>query len=120
MGRTPHLAQGDDRSRRCDLMADAVPTEKVPSDEVPSTKVPAPRWVSLARSAGLGLAIAGTIGVGWNQTNGADEPPRSCVGMGNETIDTTTYRRDPEQRCAWVDAEGELVPVDDEGTPLPR
>jgi hypothetical protein len=87
----------------------------------PTEKPPTPRWVSLARSAGLGLAIAGTIGLGWNQTQGTDEPQRFCTADGFTAADgVTPYHRDLEQGCAWVDEDGELVPVDDEGTPLPR
>jgi hypothetical protein len=84
-------------------------------------QVPTPRWVSLARSAGLGLAIAGTIGVGWNQTHGAEEPARFCPADAYIAEDGSTahHRRDPEQDCAWVDEDGDLVSFDAEGTPVP-
>ena len=75
-----------------------------------------PRW-TLVRSVGLGLALAGTIAIGWNHTHGATAP-RSCPADGYTLQDGTALHRDAD--CAWVGPDGKPVPVDADGRPVDR
>jgi hypothetical protein len=74
------------------------------------------RW-QLLRAAGLGFLLAGAIAVGWNQTH-QDEPlTKMCTADGVVTDDGALLTRDPDQDCAWVDADGNLVSLDSDGGP---
>ena len=78
--------------------------------------------MTLIRSAGLGLALAGTIAVGWRNTH-PDEPapaPTCAADAASGEDAGATYHRDPAQGCAWVDADGHLVEVDANGRPIHR
>ncbi len=81
-----------------------------PTDERHRASEPAPRIVPL-RSAGMGLAIAGVIGIGWRHTHEPDPAPRFCPADGYITADGTELHRDPAQGCAWVDDDGRRVEV---------
>lgn len=70
------------------------------------------------RSAGLGLALAGTIGIGWQRTHEPEDPPNFCTADAYIDEDgINEYTRDIDQDCAWVDSEGNLVDVDANGNP---
>lgn len=73
------------------------------------------RW-RLIRSVGLGLALAGTIAIGWHQLKADASPTTSCPAAA-KTVDGSTLRQDPGQGCAWVDADGNPVPTDAQGNP---
>lgn len=75
------------------------------------------RW-RLIRAAGLGIALAGTIAFGWSHLRPQEDAPATfCTADGYTTESGEVYGRDPQQGCAWVDAEGNKVPVDAEGQP---
>lgn len=74
------------------------------------------RW-RLVRAAGLGIALAGTIAFGWSHIRPAPESARFCTADGFVTEAGQTLTRDPDQGCAWVDADGARVPVDADGMP---
>ncbi len=65
----------------------------------------AKKRLTLIRSAGLGLALAGTIGLGWQLTHPADSKPKFCTADGFVGMDGEALHRDPDQDCAWVDAD---------------
>ena len=74
------------------------------------------RW-RLIRAAGLGIALAGTIAFGWSRLQPKPATPTSCPADGYVTGAGAELRRDAEQGCAWVDGNGEKVPVDAAGNP---
>jgi hypothetical protein len=74
------------------------------------------RWM-LVRAAGLGLALAGTIAFGWSQLDRSQPVERFCTADAFITTSGETLTRDHDQGCAWVDADGERVPVDADGNP---
>jgi hypothetical protein len=86
---------------------------------VPQTDLQPPdRWLTILRSAGLGLAMAGTIGIGWQHTHETDDKPKFCPADAYISADDTLeLHRDIEQDCAWVDSEGNRVDVDADGNP---
>jgi len=74
------------------------------------------RW-RLIRAAGLGIALAGTIAFGWSLVRPKDETPRMCTADGYITESGEILGRDLDQGCAWVDGDGNKVPVDENGQP---
>lgn len=96
------MEAGTHVDERADALA--MPDAPLPAGEPAS-------WIVLLRSAGLGLAIAGVIGIGWRHTHEPEPAARFCPADGYTTADGTELHRDPDQGCAWVDDDGRRVEV---------
>src|SRR5258708_685184 len=70
---------------------------------------PVYRWLTIMRSAGLGLALAGVISIGWHHTHEPEPQPRSCPADARVLDDGTVLHRDLDHGCAWVDGHGHVI-----------
>ena len=62
------------------------------------------RWMLAA------VGLAAVAGVSYVVLDEETEAERFCTTEGRIDPEGGVYRRDPEQDCAWVDDDGNLVP----------
>lgn len=94
-----HSVDAHIEAERAALARERAAANAAPADE---------RW-RLIRSVGLGLALAGTIAIGWNHLDQPAPKPTTCAATSSAPGGRTDLHRDPAQGCAWVDAEGSVV-----------
>ena len=66
---------------------------------------PASRWLTIIRSAGLGLALAGTIAIGWQHTHEPATPAKTCAAHAAPHGDQSDSTKD----CTEVDGHGSVT-----------
>ena len=66
---------------------------------------PANRWLTIVRSAGLGLALAGTIAIGWQHTHEPTAPAKTCAAHA-AAHDDQVREPDSAKDCTEVDGHG--------------
>ena len=74
--------------------------------------------LSVMRALGLLVALLASVGLAWHVGRPDAPPDRGfCTADGYITDDGRTLHRGNDQDCRWVDENGNLVAVDENGQP---